>query len=151
MDDTTDAASAWYWEGNVVDTIAQQLAAKGWRVVAKANTRSKERGVDLHVERDGRTLLIEAKGFPSTSYRDPRRAGEIKLTKPNQQAERWYSHALLKAMRLQAAYPNAIVALAFPDFPRYRDLFAETQDGFAKLGLAFLTVDKVGNMNAWGL
>lgn len=147
----SDATSAWYWEGNVVDAIARQLAAEGWRVVAKADTRSKERGIDLHAERDGRTLLIEAKGFPSACYRDPRRAGEIKPTKPTQQAERWYSHAILKAMRLQSAYPNAIVALAFPDFPRYRDLFAETQGGLAKLGMAFLTVDKAGGMDAWGL
>ena len=65
---------------------------------------------------------MKAKGFPSTVYRDPRRAHE-RPTNPTNQAQQWYSHALLKAMRLQAKHPEALVAMAFPDFPRYRALF----------------------------
>ena len=76
-----------------------------------------------------------------TQYRDPRRADEQKRTNPTNQAQHWYSHALLKALRLQTAYPQAKVALAFPDFPRYRTLFDETKLSLAKLGIAVLLVN----------
>jgi hypothetical protein len=57
----------------------------------------------------------------------------------------------LKVLRLQTTHPNAIVALAFPDFPRYRDLFEETRSGLEKLDLAFLFVKKNGDVEEWGL
>jgi hypothetical protein len=103
MDVTEDL----YWEGNVVEALAKQLERDGWTIVTKANTHSKERGVDIHAERAGRVLLIEAKGFPSRFYRNPERASETKPTNPTNQAQQWYSHALLKAMRLQTKHPDA--------------------------------------------
>lgn len=61
MDVTVD----WFWEGNVVETIARFLADDGWTIVGKADTHSKERGIDIHASRGGRTLLVEAKGYPA--------------------------------------------------------------------------------------
>jgi hypothetical protein len=145
-----DVTSDWFWEGNVVEAIALALVNDGWTIVGKANTHSKERGVDIHAIRNGRTLLVEAKGYPSKSYRDPRRARDVKPTNPTNQAQQWYSNALLKVMRLQTKYPDAIVALGFPDFPRYRALFDETYGGLAKLGVAMLTVRADGNVVTWG-
>lgn len=75
----------WYWEGNVVDAIA-----------SIADTRSRERGPDIHAILDGKELFIEAKGYPSKHYSDPNRAGQTKPTQPTLQAQHWYSHALLK-------------------------------------------------------
>lgn len=141
-----DATSDWFWEGNVVDALVHALMQDGWSIVSRANTHSKERGVDIHAIRNGRVLLVEAKGYPSKSYRDPRRVGETKPTNPTNQAQQWYSHALLKVMRLQTRHPSAIVALGFPDFPRYRALFEETYGGLAKLGVAMLTVRADGNV-----
>jgi hypothetical protein len=150
MDTGEDVTAAWYWEGNVVEAIARFLERDGWRIESKADTHLKERGVDLHAVRNGRTLLFEVKGFPSKVFRDPRRAGERKPTNPNNQAQQWYSHALLKVMRLQSKHPEAIVALGFPDFPRYRALFEETRGGLEKLGVAFLTVGETGDVETWG-
>jgi hypothetical protein len=147
METTAD----WYWEGNVVEAIACFLARGGWTIVSKADTHSKERGVDLQASKGGRTLLVEAKGYPSKNYRDPRRANEVKPTNPTNQAQHWYSHALLKAMRLQTKHPDALVALGLPDFPRYRALFEETQGGLAKLGVAMVTVKSDGTVETWGL
>lgn len=147
MDVTTD----WFWEGNVVEALTLFLASEGWQIVSKADTHSKERGVDIHATRENTTLLVEAKGYPSKDYRDPRRAGETKRTNPTNQAQHWYSHALLKALRLQTKYPGATVALAFPDFPRYRALFEETHIGLTKLGVALLTVQENGEVRKWGL
>lgn len=100
-----DVTADWFWEGNVVEAIARFLADEGWTIVGKADTHSKERGVDIQATRSGRTLLVEAKGYPAKTYRDPRRAGEIKPTNPTNQAQQWYSHALLKVMRLQNKHP----------------------------------------------
>lgn len=147
MDVTLD----WFWEGNVVDAVARNLEAMGWIIENKADTRSKARGVDLRATKSGVVLLVEAKGYPSKSYRDPRRADEPKPTNPSNQAQQWYSHALLKVLRLQTEYPGAKVVLAFPDFPRYRTLFEETQTGLTRLGLAVLIVNASGELWAWGL
>ena len=54
-------------------------------------------------------------------------------------------------MRLQTKHSNAIVALAFPDFARYRALFEETHGGPTKLGVAMLTVRADGTVETWGL
>ncbi len=146
MDVTTD----WFREGNVVGVIARALEQGGWNIVGKADTHSEERGVDIQAIRNGWTLLVEAKGYPSKSYRDPRRMGEIKPTNPTNQAQQRFSRALLKVMRLQTKHPDAIIALGFPDFPRYRALFKETYSGLAKLGIAMLTVHADGNVEMWG-
>ena len=42
-----DVTADWYWEGNVVEAIARFLAQDGWTIVGKADTHSKERGVDI--------------------------------------------------------------------------------------------------------
>ncbi|HEY8194513.1 MAG TPA: hypothetical protein VIF13_05650 [Hyphomicrobium sp.] len=145
-----DVTSDWFWEGNVVEAICRFLEQEGWMVVGKADTHSKERGVDIHAIHGGRTLLIEAKGYPSNNYRDPRRVSEVKPTNPTSQAQKWYSHALLKVMRLQNEHPDAVVALGFPDFPSYRKLFEETRYGLVKLGVAMLMVREDGTMETWG-
>lgn len=146
-----DVTDEWYWEGKVVEALAQFLTQDGWKIIGRADTLSKERGVDIHATRDGKTLLVEAKGYPSKNYRDPNRAQEVKPTNPTNQAQQWYSHALLKAMRLQTKHPDAVIALALPDFPRYRTLFEETHHGLAKLGVAMLTVRADGTVATWGL
>jgi len=66
-----DVTADWYWEGNVVEAIARHLEGDGWAIVTKANTHSKERGVDIHADRNGRTLLVEAKGYPSKTTATP--------------------------------------------------------------------------------
>jgi len=148
---TVDVTTDWFWEGNVVNALAHSLAGKGWKIESQADTRSKERGVDLRASRTGRILLVEAKGYPSTTYRDPLRADEKKPTNPTNQGQKWYSHALLKVLQLQTAYPQAKVALAFPDFPRYEALFRETKPGLEKLGIAVLMVNSSGEVREWGL
>ena len=147
MDATTD----WYWEGNAAAAISNFLIADKWHIVSAANTHTKEQGIDIHATKGGATLLVEAKGYPSVYYRDPARAAKRKRTNPTNQAQHWYSHALLKVMRLQTKYPDASVAFGLPDFPRYRALFEETPPGLAKIGAVVLFVSHDGNVGAWGL
>jgi hypothetical protein len=102
------------------------MSADGWRILSVANTATKEHGIDVIALRNGETVGIEVKGFPSRGYADPARAGEVKRSSPSTQASHWYSQALLAAMRLRGNEPTWRSVVALPDFPRYRDLHAET-------------------------
>ncbi len=139
----------WFWEGNVVEVLAQHLERQGWHLVSKADTALKERGLDIHAKKSNQEMLFEVKGYPSISYRDPRRLLETKRTSPTLQAQQWYSHALLKVLRLQTQYPDAIVAIALPDFPRYKKLFEETRPAIQKLNLQVWGVSETGEVNIW--
>jgi len=76
----------WFWEGNVQATVVRHLAELGAIVQSVADTATKARGTDVVATLGGRHVHIEVKGWPSTSYADPRRASEIKRTQPTLQA-----------------------------------------------------------------
>jgi len=147
----TVATKEWFWEGNVTDAVAKYLGEQGWRILSQADTRTKERGLDLHALHGSQEIMVEVKGYPSRSYPDQSRAGQRKLTSPTLQAQHWYSHAMLKAMRLHSAHPTAMAVVAFPDFPRYRTLFRETERALRQLGVAVLFVSETGQVEAIGL
>jgi hypothetical protein len=140
----------WFWEGHVTDQIAESLKKAGWIIVSKADTVTKQRGLDLHAEKGGIDLMIEVKGYPSIRYRDQRRSSETKPTNPTNQAQHWFSHAVLKALRLKTAHPNAVIAIGFPNFPRYQTLFSETRSSLEKIGVAVLFVGQNGEVTAHG-
>lgn len=147
----TDATKEWFWGGNVADAVAKYLEEQGWRIISQADTRTKEHGLDIHALRGSQEIMVEVKGYPSRSYRDQRRAGQRKPTSPTLQAQHWYSHAMLKAMRLHSAYPKAKAVVALPDFPRYRTLFKETERSLGQLGVSILFVSETGHVEAVGL
>lgn len=85
-------------------------------------------GIDIVAERGTERLGIEVKGYPTRgTYADPRRAGEVKRTNPATQARHWYSQAVLAAMRLRTHHPTWQSVIAFPDFPTYKRLWADTR------------------------
>lgn len=146
-----DVTNDWFWEGNVAECVADWLRSEGWTLISQADTRTRQRGVDIHASRDNREILVEAKGYPSHSYRDERRAGEQKKTNPALQANHWYAHALLKSVRLQSGHPSALVAMALPSFETYRKLFRESELALTKLGIAVIFVSESGKIEAVGL
>jgi hypothetical protein len=111
-----------------------------------ADTRSKQQGTDIDATKSGRRLLIEVKGYPSKHYRDSKRSMETKRTNPTNQAQQWYSHAMLKVMRLRQKHADAEVSLAFPDYPRFRTLYAETNDCLKKLSVGCIWVREGGEV-----
>jgi hypothetical protein len=141
----------WFWEGNVSNALAGHLRGSGWAIVSQADTASKQRGIDVVANRDGKNLLIEVKGYPSIYYRDSRRAGETKPTNPSLQAQHWFSHALLKVMRLRGQNNEALVGMAFPDFPKYRTLANEIATSIESLGIVVFFVSETGAVSASGL
>ncbi len=145
---TTPARGEWHTEANVQAMLVTVLATDGWRILSVANTATKEHGIDVIAARDGATVGIEVKGFPSRAYADPTRAGFPKRTSPSTQAGHWYSQAVLAAMRLRGNEPGWRSVIALPDFPRYRDLHTETVGSLVAAGIEVWWVDQTGELRS---
>ncbi len=137
------------WEGNVQAALVRHLVARGWSVVSLADTASQERGVDVVAERAGRRMLIEVKGWPSTTYVRGDRAGQPKPTAPTVQAKHWFAEVLLAVLRLRERHPECAVAIALPDMPRYRMLLSEVQSALTELVIMVLLVQDGGDVTTW--
>lgn len=144
----SDPAGAWHTEAQVQASLVTALAGEGWRILSVANTATRERGIDVVASREGQTVGIEVKGYPSREYADPARAGEVKRSRPSTQAGHWYSQAVLAAMRLRGKEPEWRSVIALPDFPRYRDLLAETAGSLRAANIEVWWVDQVGHLHA---
>jgi hypothetical protein len=130
----------WFWEGNVVTTVVRTLEAEGWAIEWVSDTAAKAQGDDIRASKDGRTLRVEVKGWPSVGYADPERAAERKRARPSTQAAHWYGQALLHVIRDLGRHPADLVAIALPDQPRDRDLVGETEGSLRRLGVSVLFV-----------
>lgn len=116
----------WHTEENVQSLLVDRLRSTGWTIVRTANTATGEHGIDVVAERNSVTVGIEVKGYPSKVYAKGTRKGQPKPTPPANQAGKWFSHAILAAMKLRVAQPSWQSVMTFPDFPIYRRLYAQT-------------------------
>lgn len=138
-----------FWEGDVQGAIVGYLAADGWKITRVADTASRERGIDIMAEREGRHLLVEVKGWPSTTYARGDRAGQPKPTLPTVQAGVWFASALHSALKLREKHPDASVSLGFPDTPRYRTLLGEIAGALRALHIGVLLVRADKSVSTW--
>ena len=134
----------WFWEGNVQASTIRHLTTQGAVIRSVADTASKARGTDIVASLDGRVLHIEVKGWPSATYADSRRAGEVKRTQPTVQASHWFAGAVLSALRLRGKHAGDRVLTVFPDFPRYRNLADETAATLRVVGIEIWFVEESG-------
>lgn len=139
----------WEYEGNVVAAVTQFLLASGWSVEFVADTRSHQQGDDIRATLGERTLRVEAKGWPSDGYADPRRFTEEKRTNPNTQAVHWYATALLGVVRDLGLHAGQEVAMALPDKPRYRVLLRETEASLRRLRIGVFMVSPGGSVEEY--
>lgn len=137
-------------EAAVQARLVAYLAARGWRIERVADTAARERGLDVLASREGVTLAVEVKGYPSRAYADARRANEIKPTEPGVQARHWYAMALLKALLIRDEHADYAVAIALPDVATYRSLHRRTSTSLTALGIATLFVTVDGEVTAHG-
>lgn len=144
---TYDWGHEWFWEGNVQAALARHLAADGWAIEQTADTASRERGIDLVASKPGRRMAVEVKGYPATVYARGPRAGTPKPTAPTNQARHWYGQALLAAI-LTENYDERV--LAFPDFPRYRELLTRSDWALRSLRIAVYLVSEYGSVEQVG-
>lgn len=141
----------WFWEGNVVESLEKHLRDLGWSFVSKADTASRQAGVDLHLRKGDVDLRIEVKGYPSTLYRRGPNKGMPKPTNPATQARHWYAEALLCAILRQSEHPTSVVAIAFPEFPVFTRMVDRTTASLQKLGLRVLFVSETGDVRIFGI
>lgn len=144
-----DGERDWFWEGSVQTVLATWLEAHGWRIEARANTAIKEQGDDLRASKEGRTLRVEVKGWPTKGYADPRRRNEIKRASPSTQAAHWFGQAILRVIRDLGRNPADPVAIGLPDWPRFRSLLSETREPLTRLGIGVLLVSSNGEVEEW--
>jgi hypothetical protein len=111
--DTGDTERLWHWEGNVQARLVTWLARDGWSIMSAANTAAKSAGKDIIAERDGRTLWVSVKGFPTGTQK----------TNPSTQARHWFSHAVFDLVMYRDQSDSAELALGLPDgFATYQNL-----------------------------
>ncbi len=111
--DGADPGRPWYWEGNVQARLVAWLAGQGYTIVGVADTASRERGPDIAaIEPGGKRLWVGVKGYPKGTERTP----------PTVQARHWFAHAIFEALLCRDNDHDVSLAVAFPDFPRYRNL-----------------------------
>lgn len=145
-----DPATEWHTEAATQRLLVQWLASGGWTIVRTANTATREHGLDVVAEREGQRLGVEVKGYPSRFYVNGPKRGQLKITRPNEQAKKWYAHALVPAMRLRAREPNSLSVMCFPDFPVYRQLYADTAPALRAAGIDVWVVTQAGAVETLG-
>ncbi|RJR26680.1 MarR family transcriptional regulator [candidate division WWE3 bacterium] len=105
----------WSWEGNVQGMVVKFLTKQGYSIIRAADTRSKEHGKDIEATKDSRTLWVTVKGFPKGTPK----------THPSTQAGHWFKGALFEIVAWRGESEFAKLAIALPDYPRYRKLAAK--------------------------
>jgi hypothetical protein len=142
-----DGGRDWFWEGNVQDALVRRLKRNGWKIEWTSDPATKEQGDDIRASKDGRTLRVEVKGWPTKGrYSDPARATEVKRTQPSTQAGHWYSQAVLRVLRDLGRHRGDLVAIGLPDWLRFRHLVDDTELALKRLGVAVWFVNEKGEV-----
>lgn len=133
-----DAAGdrAWYWEGHVQDRVIEHLRLSGYRIVRSADTASRETGKDIEAYSPDGPLWITVKGYPVGTPR----------TQPTTQASHWFKQALFDIVAWRGESANAQLALALPDFPRYRRLAEKVRWLQPVARFAYFWIDEDGTV-----
>jgi hypothetical protein len=138
----------WFWEGNVLITLARHLERQGWQIASTMEGGSADTGISLLARRNDRELLVEVKGFPSAPPArgpDPR-AGQPRPARMSSKARQWYAHAVLGVMLKRQAHPGTEIALALPAHRTYRSLVAQTAHSLGTLGVSVFLVGANGDV-----
>jgi len=102
----------WFWEGNVQQVVVEYLRKVDYRIVRFADTATRQPGRDIEAESKIGPLWVTVKGYPEGTVR----------TRPSTQAGHWFKQALFDIVAWRGEDQAVELALAIPDFPRYRDL-----------------------------
>jgi hypothetical protein len=102
----------WYWEGNVQATVIKALKLAGYHINSLADTASHQHGIDIMAEKDGKHLWVSVKGYPW-------RTGN---TQPSTQAGHYFKEVIFDMIEYRQRNGDVSLAVALPDFPRYRSL-----------------------------
>jgi hypothetical protein len=144
---SADTPTDWYWEGHVQSLVVSHLAKTGWSIRRVADTESSEHGHDIAADRDGERLLIEVKGYPTSTYARGDRQGSTRtLGSLGAQARTYFSNALLSGCIMRAKNADARVVLAFPAKETFTTLARRTGPVLLKAGIEVWLVEEDGTV-----
>jgi hypothetical protein len=126
----------WFWEGNVQNRVVGHLERMGYKIKSTANTLTKEKGKDIVAEGATGPLWVTVKGYPQ----------ETRKTNPTVQAGHWFKDAFFDIIDWRGESKYADLALALPDFSRYRKLAARVSYTQAMLDYSFIWVKEHGEV-----
>jgi len=102
----------WFWEGNVQSKDINFLVSQNYQIRSVASTASHQTGIDIIAEKDGKNLWVSVKGYPQGTER----------TNASTQSRHWFKQAIFDIIEYRERDKEAFLAMAFPDFPSYRNL-----------------------------
>jgi len=108
----TPKSSYWFWEGNVQSKVINFLVSQKYQIRSVADTASHQIGIDIMAEKDGKKLWVSVKGYPRGTEK----------TNASTQSRHWFIHAIFDIIEYRERDKEAFLAVAFPDFPSYRNL-----------------------------
>ena len=102
----------WFWEGNVQSKVISYLSTQGYQIQSVADTASHQQGIDIVAEKNGEPIWVSVKGYPKGTDK----------TNPSVQARHWFKQAIFDIIAYREQDRNVLLAVALPDFPRYRSM-----------------------------
>jgi hypothetical protein len=130
----------WFWEGNVQAAVVRFLEARGYTILCQADAGRRERGKDIEAQTESGLLWVTVKGYPQRALK----------TMPSTQAGHWFKDAFFDLVSWRGERPDVSLAMALPDFPRYRRLAERIRWLQPVLKFAFLWVAENGNVHIEG-
>lgn len=142
-------ADEWYGEASVQALVVRYLVSEGWSITRVADTLTRESGTDVVASRDAERMLVEVKGYPSTTYARGPKEGQANRARATQ-ARQYFSHALLSGLLLRSENSGGRVVLAFPDFETYRTLARRVAATLAQIRVEAWLVTEDGTVRQAG-
>jgi hypothetical protein len=135
--ETLEIVRPWSWEGNVQIAVVNHLLSMGYKIIRTANTKSRKRGRDIEANKDQTKLWISVKGFPVRTSNTP----------PSIQAGHWFSSVIFDILLWRGENPEVNLAVALPDFPRYRKLSQKMEWLQKPANFSFIWVSEDGTVD----
>jgi hypothetical protein len=137
----------WYWEGHVQALVVSYLARSGWSIKRVADTASSEHGHDIDAHRGEESVLIEVKGYPTSTYARGEKQGSVRSAGSlGAQARTYFSNALLSGCLMRAENSGARIVLAFPEVETYHTLAGRVSDVLRTAGIEIWLISQEGGV-----
>jgi Holliday junction resolvase-like predicted endonuclease len=127
----------WYYEGNISQAIVGFLKGKDYKIIKDNSSKISERGEDIVALKDGITLIVEVKGYPTEFHTKGKNKGQKKNTNPKLQAKHWFSEGIFTLMKSYSKYSDIKIeiALGLPKHQRYIELIEMVKPFFIRYGV----------------
>ena len=127
----------WFWEGNVQSAVVMYLVSQAYQIRSVADTASHQRGIDIIAEKEGTNLWVSVKGYPRGTTK----------TNPSVQAGHWFKQAIFDIIEYRERNKDVILAVAFPDYPRYHNLVGKISWFKSVANYSYFWVKENGEVN----